>query len=137
MTGMSGGERRAQRRDGFHRNRRFDDFFVRFGSGFDDRRGPGSGGSGRRLVNLFRFLSGRSLLFRLGGQRAAAGRFFNCGLPSQTPPHQQSLIVFQRTGVGLLLRDAQLGKHVDYRVGLHFQLPGQLVDANFTHTLRL
>jgi hypothetical protein len=77
------------------------------------------------------------LLIRLRLGRTPASGFLHRGFPSQAPPHQQSLIVFQRAGVGFLLRDAQLRKYLNDCVGLDFQLPGQLVDANFTHTLRL
>ena len=45
----------------------------------------------------------------------------------------QNHIVFQRTGVGLLLLDPELGQQVKDYVGLDFKLPGQLIDANFTH----
>jgi hypothetical protein len=63
--------------------------------------------------------------------------FFHCRFASQASPHQQDLIVFQRTGVRLLVGDAQIRKQLQNRAGLNFQFPSQLVDANFAHTLRL
>ncbi len=124
-------------------HRCFNDFFGQFGRdlGNRDRRG---GRWGRR----FRLMRGAAfegrvfgwsefviVRLRLGG--TAASGFLNGGLATEAATHQQSLVVFQRAGVGLLLGDAQFREYFDDGVGFYFQLPGQLVDANFTHTLRL
>jgi hypothetical protein len=37
------------------------------------------------------------------------------------------------TGMSFFLGDAELGQHVDDLVRGDLQLPGQLIDANFTH----
>jgi hypothetical protein len=42
-------------------------------------------------------------------------------------------IVVQRAGVRLFIRDAQLGKLLQYFVSLNFQLPRQLVDSDLSH----
>jgi hypothetical protein len=47
---------------------------------------------------------------------------------------QQSLVVFERARMGLLIGDAEGGQEVDDHARLHFQLTGQLIDANFAHT---
>ena len=78
--------------------------------------------------------------FQLNRLRLSGGPARRLGygsLSAQAPAHQQSLVVLQRAGMCFLLRDAEFRKHFDDGVRLYFQLPGQLVDANFTHTLRL
>jgi hypothetical protein len=64
-------------------------------------------------------------------------RLFHRRLASEAPPHYDHLIVFERTGMRLLLGDAQFREHLEDRAGFNFQFPSQLVDANFAHTLRL
>jgi hypothetical protein len=49
-------------------------------------------------------------------------------------PYQQGLVVFERTRMGLLIGNAERGEEVDDHARLHFQLAGQLIDANFAHT---
>ena len=89
------------------------------------------------LVSYGRLGDGCLVLFRLWRGRRPAGGFFHRSVALHVAAHQQSLVVFKRTGVSLLLGDAQFRKQVDDEVGLDFQLPGKLVDANFTHTMRL
>lgn len=48
-------------------------------------------------------------------------------------PHQFRFVIFQRTGVRLLLRDPHRGQHVKNFLALDFQLTGQIVDSNLTH----
>jgi hypothetical protein len=38
-----------------------------------------------------------------------------------------------RTGVALLIGDADGGQEVDHTFALDFELPGQIIDANFFH----
>jgi hypothetical protein len=52
-------------------------------------------------------------------------------------PHQLRFVVFQRTGVRLLLRDAHRDQSVKNFLALDFQLTGQIVDSNLTHPLSL
>jgi hypothetical protein len=40
-----------------------------------------------------------------------------------------------RTGVGFLFRDAQLGEHIEDHVRFHLELARQLVNSNFHHTV--
>jgi len=42
-------------------------------------------------------------------------------------------VVVNGAGVGFLLGNTELGQHVDNRVRWNFQLPCQLVDADFRH----
>jgi hypothetical protein len=46
----------------------------------------------------------------------------------------QHHVVVERTGVGLLIGDAQFRQQLQNDVRLDFEFPSQLVDANFTHT---
>ena len=133
-------QRRTQRSHGTRRSdRRFHRFFRGLGRSLN--RGNRSGRRLRR-GNRLRLASvpnlGRRFFVFLGlWSRPTARGFFHRGFAPQVPAHQQSLVVFERTGVSLLLGDAQFRKQVDDGVGLYFQLPGKLVDANFTHTMRL
>jgi hypothetical protein len=47
--------------------------------------------------------------------------------------HQVRFVIFQGTGVRLLLRHAHRGQHVKNFLALDFQLTGQIVDSNLTH----
>ena len=42
-------------------------------------------------------------------------------------------VVFERTGMGLLLGDSDFRKYVENRFAFDFQLPGQIVDSNLAH----
>jgi hypothetical protein len=135
---MAARQRRAQRRHGPYGDWRFRDFFVRFGRSFPSRRGNGRRSSGLEFAGwalldrpFFGFFG------RLSDGKANPLRCPNRRFPAQAAPHQQSLVIFQRAGMRLFLGDAEFRKHFDNRVGLDFQLPGQLVDSNFTHTMRL
>jgi len=43
------------------------------------------------------------------------------------------LVLFDRTGMGLLLGDANFGQRIEDRLAFDFQLPGQIIDSNLTH----
>lgn len=110
---------------------------MRFRRGFVSRRGSQVRRSLLRLAGCVLLGFPRFGFFREFGDSGGIARSrLDRGLSTQAAPHQQSLIVFQRAGMRLLLRDAQFRKHFDNRVGLDFQLPGQLVDTNFAHTVR-
>ena len=49
-------------------------------------------------------------------------------------PHCFGFVVFERTGMGFLFRDANQWQHVQYGFALNFQFPGQIVDSNLTHS---
>ena len=72
----------------------------------------------------------------LGGRRprglGGTLRLGNSGL--EMSPHFFSFVVFERTGMGLLFRDANQRQHVQYGFALNFQFPGQIVDSNLTHS---
>jgi hypothetical protein len=53
-------------------------------------------------------------------------------VPVETAQFDRHVLI-DRAGVRLLFRNAQLGKPVQYLVGLHFQLPCQLVNPNLLH----
>jgi hypothetical protein len=115
----------------------------------DRHCGPGLfGGSlrhGRRFglrLRGYPFFSGRRGLlghrFPIFSRLLAGGRFFNSGLGTRCvepvqPPELHRHVFINRAGVRLLLRDAELGKPLQYFVGFHFQLPRQLVDTNLFH----
>jgi hypothetical protein len=42
-------------------------------------------------------------------------------------------VVFERTGMRLLLGDTDFGQHIENRFAFDFQLPGQIIDSNLTH----
>jgi hypothetical protein len=48
-------------------------------------------------------------------------------------PDLGCLMLFQRTGMGLLLGDPDFHKHVEDRLALDFQLSRQIVDSNLAH----
>jgi hypothetical protein len=48
-------------------------------------------------------------------------------------PDLQRYVVVERTGMRLLIGDAQFWKQIQNDVRLDFELPSQLVDANLTH----
>jgi hypothetical protein len=52
-----------------------------------------------------------------------------------TAAHFERDVIVQRAGVRFLFRYPELGKHVDDDTRLHLQLAGQLIDANFAHTV--
>jgi len=47
--------------------------------------------------------------------------------------HLVRFMVFERTGVALLLGDSNLRKYIENRFTFNFQLPCQIVDSNLTH----
>jgi hypothetical protein len=79
---------------------------------------------------------GLDLFFAVSGAR---GRFRRTRRRIETAaemlPHQVRFVIFQRTGVRFLLRDAHRGQHVKNFLALDFQLTGQIVDSNLTHPL--
>jgi len=50
------------------------------------------------------------------------------------PPDLQRYVVVERTGMGLLIGDAQFWQQIQNDVRLDFELSSQLVNANLTHT---
>jgi hypothetical protein len=47
--------------------------------------------------------------------------------------HHRHILV-HRTGMRLLLADAQVRQHVENDAGLHFQFSRQLIDTDFAHS---
>src|SRR5580704_6333986 len=62
----------------------------------------------------------------LASARVLGGRF-------ETRPDFVSLKIFHRAGMRLFLSDADLDQHVENRLALDFQFPGQIVDSNLAH----
>jgi len=80
-----------------------------------------------REVNL-----GLNLAFRACSPRGPGrGRLFR--VSAEMVAHQNRLVLFERTGVRLLLGDPDFGEHVENRLAFHFQLACQIVDSNLTH----
>jgi hypothetical protein len=53
---------------------------------------------------------------------------------TQPAAERQRDVVIERAGVGLLVGNTQLGQEVKKHIGLDFQLAGQLINADLTHT---
>lgn len=47
--------------------------------------------------------------------------------------HLLSFVIFERTGMRLLLRNADFFQHIEDRLTFDFQFSGQVVDSNLTH----
>jgi hypothetical protein len=79
---------------------------------------------------------GLDLFFTVSGARSGPGSA-RCGIGAATEmfPHQLRFVIFQRTGVGFLLRDADRDQRVKNFLTLDFQLTGQIVNSNLTHPL--
>jgi hypothetical protein len=73
-------------------------------------------------------------LVRLGAARtgslAAARRFTAL---AKVGPYLVRFVVFERTGMRLLLGDTDFGQHIENCFAFYFQLPGQIVDSNLAH----
>jgi hypothetical protein len=69
-------------------------------------------GRGRRLLHFFR------------------GRF---SVGTEMRPDFVREVVIERTGVGLLVRNAHLGQVLYNHVAFHFQFTGQFVDPDLPH----
>jgi len=125
------GQWRTQRRRQPHRHRGnlLDSF--RFGL---FRRVLHHGSLGLRCERLRRRLHrgrfGRSFLAARNRSRGRAAY-----LSMHAMPDLQRHVVVERAGVRLLVGDAQLGQRLKNHVGFYFELAGQLIDANFTHTI--
>jgi hypothetical protein len=61
------------------------------------------------------------------------GRFV--GMGAEVSADQLRFVLFQRTGVRLLLGNADEWESVENSFALDFQLPGQIIDSNLTHPL--
>jgi hypothetical protein len=111
---------RRLRRDfltGFHRRLRT--------NGLDPSgrlRARGLRGRGVRRFGLLRLLG-----FTLPVRRAVS--------IGQAAPQLERDIVIERTRMRFLVRHAEFGQQIQDDVGLDLQLAGQLVDADFTHTV--
>jgi hypothetical protein len=93
--------------------------------------GPGRGWSRNRLrANRLRRRFRRTFPGARNFGRGTAGALARHALADQ-----QSYVVVERTGVRLLVGDAQFRQRLENYVGLYFELAGQLIDANFTHTM--
>jgi len=57
------------------------------------------------------------------------------GLAGHPLAHLQSYVVVERAGVRLLVGNTQLRQRLENHVRLYFELAGQLIDTNFTHTM--
>jgi hypothetical protein len=133
------GQRRTHRRDqGPLRCKSHGSFHAHLGS---FSRNFGYGGRShkrhRLWLAIFRIGDQRVIIHHGHGGTLPPRRLLHCRFASQAPPHQHDLIVLQRTGMRLLVGDAQVRKQLEDRAGLNFQFPSQFVDANFAHTLRL
>ena len=52
---------------------------------------------------------------------------------AEMPAHFFCFVVFQRTGMGLLLGDAHFQQDVENSLAFNFQFPGEIVNSNLAH----
>jgi hypothetical protein len=78
---------------------------------------------------------GLDLVFAASGTRGLGRTRRRLAAAAEMFPHQFRFVLFQRTGVRFLLRDAHRGQHVKNFLALDFQLTGQIIDSNLTHPL--
>jgi len=108
--------------------------------GFPDRLGGNRSGRGGRLVlrshgdrSSGRFVVNLVLVERLGvflrGLFSREVRYVETVEPSQPDGY----VLVDGAGMRLLFGDAQFGQPIQNLMGLDFQLPSQLVDANLFH----
>ena len=76
---------------------------------------------------------GLDSFFAVSGTRSLRRTGRHLGAAAEMSPHQFRFVIFQRTGVRLLLRNAHRGQHVKNFFALDFQLTGQIIDSNLTH----
>jgi len=65
-----------------------------------------------------------------GGARRLRRTRSAFGVRAKTLAHQFSFVIFQRTGMRLLFRDADFGQYVKNGFALDLQLTGQIIDSN-------
>jgi len=66
------------------------------------------------------------------GSRGPAGNLRLAG-GADMQAHFFRFVVFERTGMALLLSNSDLGKYIENRFAFDFQLPCQIVDSNLAH----
>ena len=79
-------------------------------------------------LGLDAFVAGR-------GARSLRRTRHSVGASSKMFPHQVRFVIFQRTGMRLLLRNTHRGQYVKNFPALDLQLTGQIVDSNLAHPL--
>ena len=131
MARRSGRQRRTQRRRKAHR-RRWNILnwfcFERFFRGrFHNRRFYFRSGRSRRKLSA-NGLGGGSLGPRRFVLRLAV---FAC----HALPDKQRHVFVERAGMRLFFSNTQLSQRFENHVGFNFELAGQLIDANFAHTM--
>jgi hypothetical protein len=94
-----------------------------------DRAQNIAGAGNMREVDL-----GLDFVFNVSGARFRRGRG-GLGVSTQMLADQFRFMLFQRTGVRLLLGNAHHRQNVKNRLALDFQFPGQIVDSNLAHPL--
>jgi hypothetical protein len=107
------------------RGGRFDAGSTRSGGFCGGARTLGRGLRPRGFFDRFRFGNCHAS-FEFPARRIASSAL-------QSLPDNQCDGLVNGAGVGFLFGHTELGQHVDNRVRWHFELPGQLVDANFGH----
>ncbi len=67
------------------------------------------------------------------GTRRPGRRGLCLSSSAEVSPHFFCFVFFDRTGMRLLLGDADYYQDIENRSTFNFQLPGQIVDSNLTH----
>ena len=77
--------------------------------------------------------------FEIAGIRPGMARCFLRGRRvagnTQARSHFFGFVLFKGTGVGFLLSDTEFREHIENCVRWNLELPGQLVNADFTHMM--
>jgi hypothetical protein len=74
--------------------------------------------------------------FRAAGTRRLGRARRLTGGGTEVRPHFDGFVIFDGTGMGLLLGDSDFQQHVENRLALDFQFSGQIVDSNLAHRPR-
>jgi hypothetical protein len=69
-----------------------------------------------------------------GTRRLCRTRRFT-SIRTEVRPHLNGFVIFNGTGMGLLLGDPDFEQHVENRLAFDFQFSGQIVNSNLAHPL--
>jgi hypothetical protein len=84
-----------------------------------------------RTRNVRQVDLGLEFIFAVNGRPGwSCGSRTSFSVGTETLAHQFGFVLFQRTGMRLLLRNADLGQDVKNGLALDLQLTGQIIDSN-------
>jgi hypothetical protein len=86
-----------------------------------------------RLGNVGEIYLGLDFVGLAPGTRRPGRRGLCLSSSAEVGPHLFCFVLFDRTGMRLLLSDADFDQDIENRFAFDFQFPGQIVDSNLTH----